>query len=75
MVRPSEMDPLNAFVAVCLGVPLSVTFAVKEKAPAVVGVPVIAPVAELRDRFAGKAPAANDHVYGAVPFWAVKVAE
>ena len=43
------------------------TLTVKEKGPAVVGVPVIAPVAVFSVRPAGSAPEAIAKVYGAVP--------
>lgn len=46
---------------------LSVTFAVKFEVPAVVDVPVIAPVDVLSDRPEGRAPDRIDHVYGVVP--------
>jgi hypothetical protein len=42
---------------------------------AAVGVPVIAPVAALNESPAGKVPLVSDHVYGAVPPVAPKVAE
>jgi len=53
--------------AVWLGVEESVTFRPKPKPPAVVGVPAIAPVAEVNVRPGGKPPEATVHVNGAVP--------
>jgi hypothetical protein len=41
---------------------------------AVVGVPVIAPVAPFKDRPAGRVPLIRDHVYGVVPPVAVRFA-
>ncbi len=55
------MEMLNAWVAVWTGLPESVTFTVKVKVPAAVGVPEITP-ALLKDRPAGKDPLASDHV-------------
>ena len=43
------------------------TLTLKEKGPAVVGVPVIAPVVVSSVRPAGRAPEAIANVYGAVP--------
>ena len=54
---------------------LSVTFSVKPAVPAVVGVPVIAPVLALRLSPTGRGPGDNDHVYGAVPPFAAAVCE
>ena len=51
------------------------TFTVNEKEPAVVGVPVIAPVEEFRVNPAANVPELIDHTYGAVPFWATSVNE
>jgi hypothetical protein len=45
----------------------SVTLTVKENGPAVVGVPVIAPVVVLSVSPAGSEPEAIANVYGAVP--------
>ena len=47
---------LRLAVTLCVGVSESVTLAVKLKVPAEVGVPVIAPVDELRLRPGGKLP-------------------
>ena len=64
---------LSAFVAV--PPKLSVTFKVNPTFPAVVGVPVIAPVFALRPRPAGSGPGDNDHVYGCAPPVATAVCE
>ena len=45
----------------------SVTFTVKLNGPAVVGVPLMMPVAPSRDNPFGSDPLANTNVYGAVP--------
>ena len=45
----------------------STTWVVKEKSPAVVGVPVIAPVEELIVRPGGSDPAVIEKVYGGTP--------
>lgn len=58
---------LSAFVAVCAGEPESVPFTVKLLVPAVVGIPVIAPVAAFKFNPAGKAPVVIDHVTAPVP--------
>ena len=50
----------------------SVTFAVKLKAPAAVGVPVIVPVLD-RDNPGERAPEINAHEYGVTPPLAVSV--
>ena len=55
--------------------PLSVTRTVKFEVPAVVGVPVIAPVDPFNVKPAGKLPAIVAHVYGVVPPAATRVAE
>jgi len=55
--------------------PLSVTRTVKFEVPAVVGVPVIAPVDPFNVKPAGKLPTTVAHVYGVVPPAATKVAE
>jgi hypothetical protein len=66
---------LRALVAVWTGLPASVTFAVKFEVPAVVGIPVIAPLVALSVSPAGSPPLAKDHVYGKVPPLAVNGAE
>jgi hypothetical protein len=55
--------------------PASLAWAVKLKAAAVVGVPVIAPLVALSVRPVGRDPLAIDQVYGGVPPLAVSVAE
>jgi len=55
--------------------PLSVTRTVKSEVPAVVGVPVIAPVDPFNVNPAGGLPTTVAHVYGVVPPAATKVAE
>ena len=52
----------------------SVTMAVNGDAPAVVGVPIMAP-AKLSDRPAGSVPSETDHVYGPVPPVAARACE
>ena len=66
---------LKALVAVCTGLLASLTWTVKLEAPADAGVPVIAPLAPLSVRPAGKDPLAIDQVYGSVPPLAASVAE
>ena len=46
----------------CCGVPESAAWTVKLETPAVVGVPVIAPVLELRFKPAGSEPVVTDQV-------------
>ena len=58
-----------------LWVALSVTSAVNPDAPALVGVPVIAPVAAFSVSPAGSEPVSSDQVYGGVPPVAVSVCE
>lgn len=53
----------------------SVTVKLGDVVCATVGVPVIAPVEELRLRLVGRAPDVIDHVYGVVPPVAVMVNE
>ena len=60
MFRLDAMANVKALLAVAEE--LSVTFAVKEKLPAAVGVPVIAPVAGFIAKPLGRAPAVIDHV-------------
>ena len=57
----------SACVSLRAGVPESSARTVKGYVPAVVGVPVIAPVALERARPGGKAPAASDQAYGVFP--------
>jgi hypothetical protein len=49
-------------VAVCTGLPASLTRAVKLKVPPAVGVPAMAPLEVLSDKPAGRDPLAMDHV-------------
>ncbi len=58
---------MYALDAVCGGAAASCTPTVKFAVPAVVGVPVIAPVELFSVRPAGNDPAVIDHVYGVVP--------
>ena len=51
----------------CAGLLLSVTVAVKVEVPPVVGVPAIAPVAELRVNPAGRWPEVIAQLYGVAP--------
>lgn len=66
---------LNVLLAVCTGLPESVTFAVKPYVPLVVGVPEITPVEGLSESPGGKAPDEIDQVYGVVPPLAARVRE
>ena len=59
------MAMVNAFVVVRAAA--SVTRNVTLAETAAVGVPVMAPVVALSERPAGSAPAEIDHVYGAAP--------
>jgi hypothetical protein len=58
------MTMLSALVALPT---LFVALTVKLNVPAVVGVPVIAPVLEFKLKPAGRLPTVIDHVIGAVP--------
>src|SRR5205085_2648716 len=73
MLRPPAMVMDNAFDADAPT--LSLTASVKLAVPAVVGVPVIAPVPALRFSPAGSAPTVTDQLSGAVPPLAVAVCE
>ncbi len=64
---------LKGRVKDCCGVPLSVT--VTLNVPLAVGVPVIAQVAELRLKPAGKLPAVIENVYGVTPPVALQLDE
>jgi hypothetical protein len=66
---------LRPLVAVCIGFPASVTWALKLKVPAAVGVPAIAPLSGLSVRPGGRDPLAINQAYGVVPPLAVNVAE
>ena len=58
---------VSAFVAVCAGEPESVAFTVKLAVPAVVGIPLIAPVLAFRASPAGNAPEVMLQVTAPVP--------
>ena len=65
-VMEAEMVILRLAAALCTGEVESLTFTVKEEAPAAVGVPLICP--ELpRVRPAGREPELSDQLYGVVP--------
>ena len=64
---------LKLAVVLCAGEPLSLTFTVNEKVPAVVGVPLICPPL-LNVNPAGKAPELIAQLYGVVPPVAPKLA-
>ena len=66
------MVMLSDLVAVWMGLPASLTWAVKLTVPVAVGVPVMAPLVELSVRPAGRDPLVIDQVYGVVPPLAVK---
>ena len=67
IVSTGVMMMLNCLVAVCCGVPESVACTVTLDMPAVVGVPVIAPVAAFKVRPTGKVPALIAQVTAGVP--------
>jgi len=69
------MVMLSDLVAVCTGLLASLTWAVKLKVPAPVGIPLITPLPGFSDKPAGREPLAIDQVYGSVPPLAVNVAE
>jgi hypothetical protein len=58
---------LLVIVVACTPGVESVTLTVNENGPAVVGVPVIAPVVGFNVRPGGRAPVATENVYGPVP--------
>ena len=62
-------------VAVCTGVPLSVTTAVSVNEPAAVGVPVMAPVDALIAKPSLLVEARGEYLYGGVPPVAPTVCE
>jgi hypothetical protein len=66
---------LLAADAVCAGLLLSVTVAVKLDVPLVVAVPEIAPVDAVSVRPVGRLPDVIDQLYGAVPPVACNVCE
>jgi hypothetical protein len=63
----------NACVAVCGVASLSVTFTVNDVAPAVLGVPVMAPVDGFKFNPPGSAPTLIEYVYAGVPPAAVQL--
>lgn len=68
MIRGFGMTTTAEFDATdWVGLPLSVTLAVKVAVPLEVGVPAIVPVEGTRLSPAGKLPDAMDHLYGVVP--------
>ena len=67
IVNPVYIVMVRACCTDCCGVPESVAVTVKLEAPALVGVPVIAPVPEFSDKPAGSAPAVMLHFSGGVP--------
>ena len=60
LVGAEETVMLKALLATCCGLPASLTRAVKVKVPALVGVPVMAPVAVLSAKPPGSDPLAID---------------
>jgi hypothetical protein len=70
-----EMMIERACVAVCDGLPESVTWTLKLEVPAVLGVPLIAPVLGFKVKPAGSEPLEIDQVYGVAPPLAVTEAE
>ena len=72
MVSAPATVILNAWVLVPEGLPESVTWTVKLKMPAVVGVPVIVPVVD-KLRPVGNVPLLIDHAVGVIPPLAVSV--
>ena len=73
MVSPATTVIVNALVACTLAA--SVTCAVKLKLPALVGIPVMAPLVASNVRPAGKEPDVMDQRYGGVPPTAFRLAE
>ena len=72
MVSAEAMDKVKVADAVFFGVLLSLTVTVTLPEKGVVGVPVMAPVEALMVSVPGRPLA--DHVYGVVPFTALRVA-
>jgi len=70
----SRMVMFNGLVAVCWGLPASLSWAVKLKLPAAVGVPAITPLLDKRQA-RGQGSVVIDQVYGRVPPPAASVAE
>src|SRR5664279_6094010 len=76
VVGAEEMEMmLKALLAICWGLPVSLTRAVKVNVPALVGAPVIAPLTVLSDTPPGRDPLAIDQAYGVVPPVAKRAAE
>lgn len=70
------MKILSDWVAVCAGLPLSVSFTVNADAPATVGVPVIVPVDGFSVKPVGSDPEEMAQLlYGAVPPCAARLPE
>src|SRR5208282_6318380 len=61
LVGAEEIVMLKALLATCWGLPASLTRTVKAKVPALVGVPVIAPLAVLSAKPPGSDPLGMDH--------------
>ena len=55
---------LSDLLAVCTGLPASLTWTVKLNVPVALGVPVIVPLLGLSVRPGGNVPLVRDHVYG-----------
>jgi hypothetical protein len=66
---------LRDLVSVCMGLLASLTWAVKLKVPAPVGVPLMTPLLAFSVKPTGREPLAIDQVYGMVPPVAASVAE
>jgi hypothetical protein len=75
VVGAEEMVMLKALLAICWGLPVSLTPAVKLNVPVLVGAPVTAPLTVLSANPPGRDPLAIDQVYGVVPPVAKSVAE
>jgi hypothetical protein len=73
VVEPWATTIVTTLVALFGVVLESTACAVNVKVPAVVGVPVTAPVAVLSVNPAGSVPSEIDHVYGALPPKACKL--
>jgi hypothetical protein len=69
------MTTVRAADAVCAGLLLSVTVAVKDEVPLADGTPEMVPVDEVSVSPAGRLPEVIDHEYGAVPPVACRVCE
>lgn len=73
IVRPDKMVMLSCCVAICAGVPESVTVTVNFEFPDAVGVPEIVPAPESSVRPAGKLPVVTDHERLPIPPLACRV--